>query len=500
MPSPHRPILPASWREPMRPAFLTRLRPQGPFRFGPDTGARDRTGVVFHSDALYSAVTSAMSRLGALDEWLADTASATETAVCFSSCFPYSGRHLFLPAPRSLWPPSGLSARLRAKAVRFLPLEALRMVVNGQVLGEERWVADAASGCLLPIERNVPLPPPFVVTLRRAAAIDRYTPGAAEPHAAACIEFAENAGLWCLTVFASDEARARWGDRIRAAFRLLSDTGIGGERSRGWGRFSLAGPETRNFPDMILGHNADGGAASAGWLLLSLFSPGESDEIQWERGSYQIVERGGRVESSGSLKQVSRMVEEGAVLEAASEPRGSVQDVAPEGYPHPVYRAGFALCVPLVPRGPKPEPTPEAPSTEAEPPAPEEPAPAEAAPEPAPPAAEPAPIEAAPEPVAPAEEPAPAEAAPEPVPPAPEGPAPVEAAPEPAPPAEGSAPVEAAPEPVPPAPEEPAPAEAASQPHQELLEAAPEPPKLSAPEPQTLLPPTSDPETPRSDE
>ena len=41
------------------------------------------------------------------------------------------------------------------------------------------------------------------------------------------------------------------------------------------------------------------------------------------------------------------MVAEGSVLCAAAQPRGSAADVAPDGFAHPVFRAGFALSVPL---------------------------------------------------------------------------------------------------------------------------------------------------------
>jgi len=41
------------------------------------------------------------------------------------------------------------------------------------------------------------------------------------------------------------------------------------------------------------------------------------------------------------------MVAEGSVLHAASEPRGSASDVAPDGFAHPVFRAGFAVSIPL---------------------------------------------------------------------------------------------------------------------------------------------------------
>jgi len=48
-----------------------------------------------------------------------------------------------------------------------------------------------------------------------------------------------------------------------------------------------------------------------------------------------------------------RMVEEGSVLVAASAPRGAAPDVAPEGFPHPVYRAGFAVAIPIPLRSPE---------------------------------------------------------------------------------------------------------------------------------------------------
>jgi len=44
------------------------------------------------------------------------------------------------------------------------------------------------------------------------------------------------------------------------------------------------------------------------------------------------------------------MITEGSVLIAAAAPLGASPDVAPEGFPHPVYRAGFALSIPLPPQ------------------------------------------------------------------------------------------------------------------------------------------------------
>jgi hypothetical protein len=72
--------------------------------------------------------------------------------------------------------------------------------------------------------------------------------------------------------------------------------------------------------------------------------------VDWKRGGYALLSRGGRVESpagSGELKKLVHMVAEGSVLYAAPAPRGAAVDVAPDGFAHPVYRAGFAVAVPL---------------------------------------------------------------------------------------------------------------------------------------------------------
>jgi CRISPR type III-A-associated RAMP protein Csm4 len=324
----------------MQPALLIRLRPISPFRFGPASGARDQTDLILHSDSLFSAVSIAMRRLGRLPEWLKATAGSGMPEIRLSSLFPSLGNRLFASPPRTLWPPP--ATKLRAKSVRFLPLEAIRILVNGGNLTEDRWTADASSQCLLPVEKNQAAQAPFRVSLRRAAAVDRQVHGRIELHTTACLEFADHAGLWCLALFRDEQARSEWADPVVSAFRLLGDSGIGGERSAGWGRFTVTA-EPPAFPDLSPG--ANGGPQA--WWTLSLFSPSDGDGVDWERGSYGLIERNGRVDGSGNLKLASRMVEEGSVLVASSMPAGAARDVAPEGSHHPVYRAGFAVALPV---------------------------------------------------------------------------------------------------------------------------------------------------------
>ena len=232
------------------PALRVRLRPTGPWRIGPDTGARYRAETVYHSDSLFSAVSSAMERLGVLAEWLSATAGGPGTpAVRFSSCFPWQGELLFLPAPRSMWPPPS-SVKLRWKGARFLPVSLIAQLFSGQLLNEDDWVVDAGSECLIPAARSA-AGGPLRITMRSRAAVDRLAPGQVDPHTVAAIEFARDAGFWTLAVFRDEDAMAAWRLRVEAALRFLADSGFGGERSHGWGRSETPEFETGHLPDLL---------------------------------------------------------------------------------------------------------------------------------------------------------------------------------------------------------------------------------------------------------
>jgi CRISPR type III-A-associated RAMP protein Csm4 len=424
----------------MNPGLVVKLRPAGPWRIGTDSGARNRVDPIYHSDSLYSAVASAMARLGSLDEWLDATARNSAPAVSFSSCFPFLDEIDFVVPPRTIWPPTSpalMSARVRWKSARFVPLGVVQAMLAGEALDGNHWSLDGASECLVPAGR----PGPFRTGVRWSAAVDRLT-GAAERHSIACIEFRPGAGLWTLVSFPDEAAHRRWLEPIKAAFRLLADTGFGGERSRGWGRSEPPEFTEGMLPEIVLGGTqkpapeplvteltvtelivaepappgtevliiaeqvtalaplalglwppatdespaiesappesevpiaaepvtepaplapgpdpqeqrvprpAPVPAPAQHWLL-SLFTPAPDDSVDWRRGNYVVLARSGRVDSpagSGELKKEIQMVAEGSVLCAAAPPRGSAADVAPDGFAHPVFRAGFALSIPL---------------------------------------------------------------------------------------------------------------------------------------------------------
>jgi CRISPR type III-A-associated RAMP protein Csm4 len=339
----------------MQPAFVVRFFPSGPWRIGPDSGARDRVESILHSDALYSAVCAAMDRLGFLEEWLAATcANPDGPAVRFSSCYPFQNEILLVIPPSSLWPPAP-SLRVRWKGARFVPVSVVEDLLAERPIDEERWRVDGLSRCLVPSEWNHG---PFRTAIRSSGVVDRLS-GELAAHRTACLEFSPGSGMWAVAVFADAQSQERWAGPVRAALRLLSDSGLGGERSRGWGY--SAEPEFREgvLPDLILQPGSQGTpgpddepppVAQTAYWLLSLFAPAAGDAVDWGRGSYSLVTRGGRVASPaarGELKSLSRMVAEGSVIISGAPPTGAAHDVAPQGFPHPVYRAGFALALPI---------------------------------------------------------------------------------------------------------------------------------------------------------
>ena len=327
----------------MTPALLIRLRPTGPWRIGPDSGDRDRVDRIYHSDTLYSAVCSAMAQLGDLDAWLAATAQSAEPAVLFSSCFPFHGDTRYVVPPRSLWPPPATS-KIRWKSARFIPLNLVRSILQGQHISEDAWSIDVQSECLIPSSATQG---PFRIAVRSSAAVDRDG-SAVLPHSSACLEFTPNSGLWLVAAFSGKEARDRWTGPVTAALRLLADSGFAGERSRGWGRSEMPEITPGDLPSLLLG-SADAQNASGYWLL-SLFHPSSADQVDWTQGNYALHTRNGRVESEvrhGDAKKPTRMVAEGSVLIAASALRGEATNVAPDDFPHPVYRSGFALALAL---------------------------------------------------------------------------------------------------------------------------------------------------------
>ena len=138
-----------------------------------------------------------------------------------------------------------------------------------------------------------------------------------------------------------------WLKNIEPSLRLLSDEGLGGERSIGYGRFGFDIKEidVPTAKDSIL-------------MTLSLYHPLKEEIASFLKNpmmlSYRLIKRGGYAFSpfinAGLLKRWVRMFAEGSIFPKIDQKivYGHLIKVIDEKHaPHPVYRYGYAFTVGL---------------------------------------------------------------------------------------------------------------------------------------------------------
>lgn len=320
-----------------RPALLVQLQPITPWRC--HAGRPEEPASLVPSDSLFGALCDAMRLLGWLSEWLEGGARETR----MSSLFPVQSDVHFAPLPEALRPTAGLR-KIRLESVRFAPLAAIQDLASGK-FDENRWVLDLPSGCLQSVDR-AGAGGPYRPLERQRAAVDRFSGAITPGPAVSGIEFNSHAGAWGLFVFSGAETAAVWAGRLKAAFRLLADEGIGGWRGAGWGRSRR--PRFREGEASRLLSNAGWktGAGEGGrWWTLGLFAPAEADQVAWDGGAYRTLVRSGWTPGAGA-KPGMRLVREGSILSSEAEPLGRIGSAEMEGVAFPVVRYAAGLAVP----------------------------------------------------------------------------------------------------------------------------------------------------------
>jgi CRISPR-associated protein Csm4 len=152
------------------------------------------------------------------------------------------------------------------------------------------------------------------------------------------VYFQGNSGLWFLAT--GEEA---WLERTENALHLLQDSGIGGQRSRGHGRFVL--DDTLKVP-------SPGQATGEYQILLSRLAPRESEMglLKANQSRYDLATVGGYSNYPGReavVRRRVRMVSEGSVIQQSDQPPGQLVNVKPEVIQEPIYRYGFGYGVPI---------------------------------------------------------------------------------------------------------------------------------------------------------
>lgn len=319
------------------------------------------------ADTLFSALLSAWISLGNKPEqWIShfprtenEGFTAAQAPFLLTSAFPYIGSVLLFP--KSLDPELARAVpeehRKDWKKVNFVSESVSLAIAKGKTAAElfENEGIQYGSEVLISKGDEKDLPPkeaefwkeqkiPRVTLDRISSASNLYYVGR--------VDFAKSAGLWFGVIWRNPHCPC--GDlSFREAFELalkgLSHSGIGGDRTAGYGIFEYELMDEFDWPDPELGKPA---------LLLSRYlpCPDELPDVLWESEGYALEEvRGWTSSPHGQYRRRSIvMVKEGSVLRPKKDVMGHVVDVGPIHIetgkpllPHPVWRYGLAALWPL---------------------------------------------------------------------------------------------------------------------------------------------------------
>ena len=228
--------------------------------------------------------------------------------------------------------------RKALKRVRYLSERRFRQIVDGELNASDHADLikdkDLINDGQLWIHDDDKCPRTVWKTDKRPrVTLDRQS-SASEIWHLKVVKFHEGCGLWFDAKFEAEETQTQ----IETILRVLGDTGIGGERSAGYGAFDLHSEPAEPQPE----------SESDRFVTLSPICPRDTDEldrlIQGDVG-YTLEERSGWIgsaEGSGLRRQQVWMFAEGSVLAGSGVQVGRLVDLKPDAFPHPVWRYAYA--------------------------------------------------------------------------------------------------------------------------------------------------------------
>lgn len=282
-----------------------------------------------------------------------------------SSLFPYVGEVPLLPLPRLpvKFARSGQEFnRKLLKKVRYVSPAIFTALLEGQAM-DEHWESNGPKyslqeGAVWLHETDVPsLPPdwknPRKESLRekkvwKTDAVPRVTvdrvSSTSDVYQVGRTVFAGGCGLWVLLEVNTADALSN----LKDLFDGLSMAGIGGERSAGYGAFTVK----NDLPVPKLPSTS----GTSRVVTLSRYYPTPTEikaGVLEGEAAYDLVKIGGWLATPTGPAQRRKsvyLVEAGSILNHTVPISGALVDVRPDyghsGAPiHPVYRNGFALTV-----------------------------------------------------------------------------------------------------------------------------------------------------------
>jgi CRISPR-associated protein Csm4 len=319
---------------------IAKLRFKTPVRFGQEGIGLEKTRNLLHSDTLFSSLVCAWSEIYGLDK-TSDVLELfkDEPPLIISSAFPWSGKTLMLPKPfikaKFIDPIVEESYSKKIKKLNFVTKETFEVLINGKPL-EKELLEETLKNQLFEY-----LTKPFVSLDRVTYSPNIYYVTSTVFRKRLSERTLEEGGVY----FFFRVTEKNMEEMLKSALLYLGDTGIGGKKSCGYGKFEYEidriSLDTPDKPDSF--------------ITLSLAIPNESElfELDHDNAFYHLIRRRGWIVSPffmrNKRKKAIYCFTEGSVFPA--EFRGRMVDVTPreieEEIPHRVYRYGYPFWIPV---------------------------------------------------------------------------------------------------------------------------------------------------------
>ncbi|RIV28088.1 type III-A CRISPR-associated RAMP protein Csm4 [Alicyclobacillaceae bacterium I2511] len=373
--------------------YVVEMNFQSPVHVGEPGIGEEATTQILRSDTWFSAITVAIRQLygdATVQRWVNELAQAgaetlPQEAVELqafegipgpfrvSSAFPVLKKNLntggdeplyFLPKP--MLPPPGFEGDplIRAKwakavkKVRFVPISLFHQWITATDFSEEDYES-------LNLSRTKDLLSVGNETLIPRVSLDRET-SASEYFRQGLRVYGEGSGLFFIL-----QVTPEWQKTVETSLRWLGESGIGGKRSIGYGRFSTQWHLLQEESEVKMGELGQSGTRHGtraltelwqllhpsfqadGYISLSLYHPAGAETLHdWRGASVQWVDRRGWSAYGDDGQQVKRrsvrMFAEGSWF--PWRPEGHMVDVTPEIWRgrRTLFRNGLCLSVPAL--------------------------------------------------------------------------------------------------------------------------------------------------------
>lgn len=313
-------------------------------------GKLEQVGIEYTSDSLFSAICWELRQLGELDYLQSFCEAVKQGKLLFSDLFPYhidtqeDTCHLYIPKPVALiesemvlQTPVSLeevrqqaTARKKQKKMKYLRPSELKPYINAL----KQSVTYASS-----------------LELGEQSLVERVNCRGEEPlpYYVGTYTFRENTGLYVLVQYTDDIDLGI----LQQVFTSLGQSGIGGKRSSGLGKFIVVDEEPLLLEDEEGIYGDDGAlyamlcnTSSSQQMSLSTIIPAENEIPIVAKGQYMLRRRSGFTTGAGELKKRNSVY----TLRAGScfsHPLAGTIAVLDDSIEPPIWRNGKGIFVGL---------------------------------------------------------------------------------------------------------------------------------------------------------